>query len=301
MRGAICHCVGLDRGDARLVEAEGEAVVGRAAARELLADALLHAIELELEDRVGRQLLADRVEAAVGEGGVLGVRAELVVEAGLVVPELDARAGLHEREHAGGVAVAAGEGERAAGLAAAAVDLGEGLAIELRGLLLAAAGRVAFAVEGDLDEAAGVGEADLEFTVVAVAPGGLGAALDHAADVASEAGRGAAGVEVDLVDEIGVDDGGADRHVEEDRDADAVEEVAGVAGGGAADDDVGQEAGQLRGAREALDHAEGVAEGAGEAWISSSRRFVLEIATSRCWRTTVRYGLPSRSGARRYS
>jgi hypothetical protein len=111
---------------------------------------------------------------------------ELVVEAGLIVPELEARVGLDQRQHPGGVAVATGEGQRAAGLAAPAVELGAGLAAQ-RGIveLAAATGGVTPTIERDLDEAASIGETDLEFAVDAVAAGGLRPTLDHAADVAT--------------------------------------------------------------------------------------------------------------------
>jgi hypothetical protein len=52
--------------------------------------------------------------------------------------------------------------------------------------------------------------------------------------------------------------------VEQDRHAHAVEEVAGVARRRAAHDHVGEKTSQLRGARQALDHAKRVTEGPGQ-------------------------------------
>ena len=188
-----------------------------------------------------------------------------MIEAGLIVPELEARAGLHQRQDGAGVAVTTGQGQRAASPTASAVELGAGLVIEGGVAPLATAtGGVAATIERDLDEAAGIGETDLELAVHTIAAGSLGAALDHAADVTTEPHRRATRVEVDLIDEVRVDDRGPDRHVEQDRHAHAVEEVAGVARRRAAHDHVGEKASQLRGARQALDHAKRIAEGPGQ-------------------------------------
>ena len=117
-------------------------------------------------------------------------------------------------------------------------------------------------VERRLDERAGVEGAQV---VLAVQLLGRRDRLagDDAAREAPEARGVPARVEVDAVDERGVDDRRTDADVEEVRDADAVEVVADVAGRGAADVEVGQPRDDRRDARHDLDGAERVAEDAG--------------------------------------
>ncbi|MCA9704408.1 MAG: DEAD/DEAH box helicase [Myxococcales bacterium] len=258
--------VGADLlGGAGLIEAQHHRVDGRAAAPQPLADPVVDAVELEPDEGRGADalarlgvvvgLLAQVVEAAVGEGGEVHVGTQAVVEASLVVPEADAHLVVDQREDRAGVAVAPGQRERPAGRAALAPGLLHrlaavpsapvgaltgGLALGSRGVL--AIGVHLAAIEGDLEQAARVGQAGLDVAVDSVAARRAGAGLDDAAGVATQPHRGAAGVEVDRVDEVGVEHRGADGHVEEDRHAGAVEVVAGVARGRAAHHHVGQKA-----------------------------------------------------------
>ncbi len=87
--------------------------------------------------------------------------------------------------------------------------------------------RRAFAVgEGGLGECAGVEEAEVALSVGSGLDGLRGRRVDDAADVAAVSRRGSALVEVDAVDERGVDDARAEPDVVERRDGDAVDEVA---------------------------------------------------------------------------
>jgi hypothetical protein len=219
---------------------------------------------------VRHRLGTEVVEAAVGEGREVDVRAQAVVHSRLVVPELDAHLVVDERQDRPGVAVATGEGERAASratLAAQRLRRGGALlapaGLQGGGLALGAGGLGAVAhaaaVERDLEQPARVGQADVYVAVDPVAARGHGAGLDDAAGVATEPHGSAAGVEVDRVDELRVDHRRTDGHVEEDRHARTVEVVAGVARGRAAHDHVGQEARERGHAGQAAHHPQRVA------------------------------------------
>jgi hypothetical protein len=111
-------------------------------------------------------------------------------------------------------------------------------------------------------ESAGLKQVDVEIDQVLIAARAVGAAVDDAAGVATvEHGR-AARIELDLLDELGMQHARCDQQVVEIRDARAVEQEAGRAGAGAADDREGQQRNDGRRARQGLDHAEGIAEGA---------------------------------------
>src|SRR5207244_3014174 len=83
---------------------------------------------------------------------------------------------------------------------------------------------------------------------------------DDPAREATEARRVTAWVEIDATDQRGVDHRRPRADVEEERDADPVEEIAGVPGRRAADVEEGQPGHDRRHAGEALDGAERVAE-----------------------------------------
>src|SRR5690606_22026805 len=126
--------------------------------------------------------------------GVASAATEIVIEPGLIVPvaQLHVEPG-DRRQDQPGVAVAAGEAQGAAtGAEARGLGLASGSTFE--GFGLADAGGVARAIEGDLEQRAGVGQAQVDLAVEAIAGARARAALDDPAREATEPNRDAAGV-----------------------------------------------------------------------------------------------------------
>jgi hypothetical protein len=190
-------------------------------------------MELRGETGLGvavRFLVPEKIVAAEREepDGVLGT--EPPRRARLVVPVLEDGIRSGERDERGGIRVSPGDEHRA-------LPVGE----------------------RSLDERAGVEEAHVAFAVDLVG-GPPRLAGEDAAREPPVACRIAARVEVDALDEAGVDDARPGANVVEQRNADAVDVVAVVAGRRAAHEEERQPADERRDAGQGLHDAEGIAE-----------------------------------------
>src|SRR5262249_46879982 len=107
---------------------------------------------------------------------------------------------------------------------------------------------------------AAVDEVDLRLAVDAVGGGGLGVDLDDTAVEAAEAHRESARVEVDAVEELGVQDRGPAEEVVKERDRVPVDEDAAVVRVGAADEEEPGAERRAREARQALEDGQRMAE-----------------------------------------
>ena len=110
------------------------------------------------------------------------------------------------------------------------------------------------------DEPARLQQVDVEVDEALVRARAPRAAVDDAAHVAAVRRGRAAGEELDLVDELGVNDAGPGQEMEEQRDARAVEQEARRAGARAAHDRKGQQRHDRRHAGQRLDHPERIPE-----------------------------------------
>ena len=219
-----------------------------------------HVDALFVRSLLGELARAELVVAAEHERGVASTRPEVVIEASLVVPVAKLQVECRDRrEDQPRVAVATSERQGAATLRST-IPVCE--ALLSRGVTLALAHLASRTIEGDLQQAAGIGQAQVDLAAHAVASGSARVAFDDPARETSEPNWDAARIEVDLVDEVRVDDRGPGCDVKQRRYTHAVEVVAGVARRGASHHDVRQEARDLRGARQRLHHSKGIAAGA---------------------------------------
>jgi hypothetical protein len=116
--------------------------------------------------------------------------------------------------------------------------------------------------DGFAHESPGLGQVGIEIDELFIGACTTGSPVDDTAGVSAINHRRATGIELNLVDELGMDHAGSDQQVVKQRDARAIEQVAGRAGTGATDHRIGKEGNDGSCARQGLNHAEGIAEGA---------------------------------------
>ena len=96
-----------------------------------------------------------------------------------------------------------------------------------------------------------------------VRAGARSAPVDDSPGVLTVRRRGAAGIELDLVDELGMNHAGTDEQVVEQRNRRSIQQEAGGGGAGPADDRERQQRDHRSDARQRLDDAKGIAERTG--------------------------------------